>query len=101
MRKIPCSAHIVFSWFGDFIVCFREGPVLVTQLLALSDSAFVGIGSSCPGHIIAGACLLLLGPLAFLGMAAFRIAHHVVTGDMAYQVNTMPFIRLSCHAYIT
>ena len=91
----PSSAE----WFTDVGVQFREGPVLMTQLLALSDSAFVGIGSGCHGHIIAGAFLLLLGPLAFVGMAALRIAHHVVTGDMAYQVKRLPFTHHCCHAF--
>ena len=80
-------------WLNDIVVRFREGPVLVTQLLAFSDSAFVGIGSGCPGHVIAGACVLLLGPLVFFGMAAARVKHHVVTGDMAYQVTKLPAIR--------
>lgn len=65
----------------------------MTQLLAFADSAFVGIGSGCPGHIIAGSCVLLLGPLVFLGMAAVRVKHHVVTGDLAYQVTKLQVIR--------
>ena len=63
-----------------------EGPVLLTQLIAMAEAAFVGIGSGCAGWIVSGTFILLVGPLAFLVLACFRVLHHLHTGDLKFEV---------------
>ena len=63
-----------------------EGPVLLTQLIAMAEAAFVGIGSGCAGWVVSGTFILLVGPLAFLALACFRVLHHLHTGDLKFEV---------------
>ena len=63
-----------------------EGPVMMTQMIALSDSAFTSLGTGCAHWMVFGGVILLVGPLGFLLLAMSRIRQHMRTGDLSFEV---------------
>jgi len=63
-----------------------EGPVLMTQLLALTDAGLAAVSTRCTSlWVIVGYCFLIVGPAGFLVGAFFRILYHRRAGNLVYE----------------
>ena len=67
-----------------------EGPVALTQYMALCDSAIEAAALSCPVYIALGVLVLLLLPINFAIFAALRVRRHVNEGRLSYVQNPTP-----------
>jgi hypothetical protein len=72
------------------MLSFLTGPVLMTQMIAMTDAAFAGIGSGCTAWMSVGFLLLLFGPLGFLVLVSWRIFGHIKTGDLKFEASPRP-----------
>lgn len=67
-----------------------QGPVALTQVIALADAAFESMGTGCTSWEAVGSCLFLIGPFCFFAFAGMRLYHHQRKGDFRYEAAQRP-----------
>jgi len=82
--------HVMFSLTHTNTSTAWEGPVFLAQYLAVSEKSIAAASLFCPSGITLGLITLLLGPVAFLILAARKISRHIKDGRMAFNYNATP-----------
>ena len=76
-----CNTNTSTAW---------EGPVLLAQYLSVCEKSIAAASLFCPAGITLGLVTLLIGPVAFLILAARKISRHVKDGSMTFSYNERP-----------
>ena len=71
-----------------------EGPVVLVQYLALCDKSISAASLLCPAGISLGVLVLLMGPIAFLVLAARYIRGGMRDGDLHFEASPSPSLKV-------
>ena len=78
------------SWSATDQYVLTQGPVFLTQFMAISESLIRLVGVECPAIQAGAGVLLAAGPVAFMAYAAYKLFAHRQNGDLEYEPAAWP-----------
>ncbi len=78
-REVPIDRYV-----------HTQGPVFLTQFMAISESLIRLVGVDCPGIQAGASVLLAAGPIAFMSYTAYRLFAHKHHNELEYEPADWP-----------